>query len=400
LCSDSYQWTINNQTLSNPNISNPIASPLETTAYYVVLDSAGCATLDSVVVNVNLPPQFVINEGVNPVEFCNESSVLLYATSNNEWNYTWSGPEDAQGDSANVSSAGLYTLLVTDNFGCNNSETVTLVVIPNASFDFSELRNILCCTEDEIIFNPEFFINNGLALSEIYWNGDLISGEITVSSSENAVIEQNVLSTLDENGCITEVLLDFETKCADPEILSIDTVYSSLPVEFNVIYVESEGAYYEFDWSINSTLSGSFVDYTVQNPVFVPSENEGEYTTSVEVYSYYLLNNDEYYLCQEVAEQNFKVIFVNNSKIPDAFTPNGDGVNDYFYPVLDALSIVKEFRIYNRWNQMVYQLSDNSQGWDGNFKENKQPADLYLYYIKIETPVGDEIYKGSFTLIR
>ena len=90
--------------------------------------------------------------------------------------------------------------------------------------------------------------------------------------------------------------------------------------------------------------------------------------------------------------------------MPDAFSPNGDGKNDFFGPVSHTYVIVKEFHIYNRWGQLVH---DGTDPWDGNFKDKPQPSGTYVYYIvgQYEDPANAGHYitgkqEGAVTLLR
>ena len=67
--------------------------------------------------------------------------------------------------------------------------------------------------------------------------------------------------------------------------------------------------------------------------------------------------------------------------MPNAFTPNGDGKNDNFYPVIKGdEETVTAFTIYNRWGQLIHNSTDP---WDGKFKGKEQPAGTYVYYIVV-----------------
>lgn len=87
--------------------------------------------------------------------------------------------------------------------------------------------------------------------------------------------------------------------------------------------------------------------------------------------------------------------------IADAFTPNGDGKNDYFRPVVIG-SNYWELQVYDRWGKTACQTSSASgpNGWDG--MKNGTPADMgvYFYVINIATTEGIKQYKGEVTLIR
>jgi gliding motility-associated-like protein len=93
-------------------------------------------------------------------------------------------------------------------------------------------------------------------------------------------------------------------------------------------------------------------------------------------------------------------------EMPTAFSPNGDNVNDTYYPVyFDSSLKVKEFRIYNMWGEIVH--NDPLIPWDGTYKGQPQPSNVYSYYVYIDLPVPDNISQiksyhkaGSFTLLR
>lgn len=104
--------------------------------------------------------------------------------------------------------------------------------------------------------------------------------------------------------------------------------------------------------------------------------------------------------CTDTTQINVRVNIIESPVVmPNAFTPNGDGKNDGFYPVmLSSLSTVKSFRVYNRYGALVH---DGNTPWDGRFKGAAQPAGTYVYYIVIERPLKeDEPLQGSFTLLR
>jgi gliding motility-associated-like protein len=94
-------------------------------------------------------------------------------------------------------------------------------------------------------------------------------------------------------------------------------------------------------------------------------------------------------------------------RIPNAFTPNGDGKNDVFY-VLGGKDItsIEEFSIYNRWGQKIFQrqnvqANNPSSGWNGELQGKKLPSGTYVYLIRIRFQDGTlRPYQGTVTLIR
>lgn len=86
--------------------------------------------------------------------------------------------------------------------------------------------------------------------------------------------------------------------------------------------------------------------------------------------------------------------------MPDAFSPNGDGINDTFKPngtFYDNFQLI----IYNRWGQSLYQTTDTAIGWDGTLQGNRAPEGQYVYKVVITDSTGREFVKsGSVLLLR
>lgn len=88
--------------------------------------------------------------------------------------------------------------------------------------------------------------------------------------------------------------------------------------------------------------------------------------------------------------------------VPNAFTPNTDGLNDNFKPVFFGQTDFFEMTVYNRYGQLVYQTSDKDKGWSGNFLSVLQPAGNYVWYIRYRFLglVNIESLTGNVLLIR
>jgi gliding motility-associated-like protein len=87
--------------------------------------------------------------------------------------------------------------------------------------------------------------------------------------------------------------------------------------------------------------------------------------------------------------------------MPNAFTPNGDRLNDVFRVPPVNLNRLIQFTIYNRWGKIVFQTNNINKGWDGNVNYIPQQPGIYIYYLQMESLIGKAInQKGTFTLIR
>ena len=125
------------------------------------------------------------------------------------------------------------------------------------------------------------------------------------------------------------------------------------------------------------------------------------------------INYDEnlnIYRVVALKDQNNSIESVSNAVIvekpyalysPNAFSPDGDGINDVFKISGQGILDFK-IEIYNRWGQMVYQSIDLSNGWDGTFKGKKLPTGTYVYKIKTSKyGVEQKLVKsGSVALVR
>lgn len=98
-------------------------------------------------------------------------------------------------------------------------------------------------------------------------------------------------------------------------------------------------------------------------------------------------------VCEAICEEPY--VF-----IPNAFTPNGDNVNDYFRVRGEAIEVMK-LMVYDRWGSEIFFAEDQSEQWDGTYKGEQLPPGVYAFYLTVEC-VGGSSYakKGNVTLIR
>ncbi|PSK86570.1 gliding motility-associated C-terminal domain-containing protein [Taibaiella chishuiensis] len=91
--------------------------------------------------------------------------------------------------------------------------------------------------------------------------------------------------------------------------------------------------------------------------------------------------------------------------VPNAFSPNNDGLNDYFKPVIALGCVPSQYslRIFNRWGQMIYKSNDEfDEGWDGTYNGNAADPGSYFYELRFKTQARADPYysKGELVLIR
>ncbi len=87
--------------------------------------------------------------------------------------------------------------------------------------------------------------------------------------------------------------------------------------------------------------------------------------------------------------------------IPNAFTPNGDGLNDIFRPLPVKMTRQEYFRIFNRFGELVFETNQYMKGWDGTYKGKPQPTGVYVWILKGFDAKGMKVeMKGTITIVR
>lgn len=88
--------------------------------------------------------------------------------------------------------------------------------------------------------------------------------------------------------------------------------------------------------------------------------------------------------------------------MPTAFTPNNDGLNDYFYPLNAQNADKLEFKVFNRNGQIVFASKDWQKKWDGTLNGLPQPAAVYVWILRYTNHDTGKKYeaKGTVMLIR
>ena len=98
---------------------------------------------------------------------------------------------------------------------------------------------------------------------------------------------------------------------------------------------------------------------------------------------------------------NIKVYKGPEIYVPNAFTPNGDGRNEFFKPILVGNAELYYFSVFNRWGQLIYTTNQSGKGWDGKLNGYPQPSGTYVWIVKAKNYLGNVIEKkGTVVLVR
>jgi len=106
--------------------------------------------------------------------------------------------------------------------------------------------------------------------------------------------------------------------------------------------------------------------------------------------------------CQQTVQKPIRIYTSCQILVPNAFTPNGDGLNETIAPLNAIKAEQVEFSIYNRWGQLIYKTQNWRKGWDGKISGKLQPTGVYVWtlsYVNRDTKQKIQ-EKGTFVLIR
>tara|TARA_B100000073_G_C23569449_1_gene507475 strand:- start:297 stop:764 length:468 start_codon:yes stop_codon:yes gene_type:complete len=148
------------------------------------------------------------------------------------------------------------------------------------------------------------------------------------------------------------------------------------------LYVSSNDNYF---WEFNNQSNPLIVSPDTSTTYFITIYNERCYISDS------ILITVNQYLCD-----------LSNIIIPTAFSPNDDGVNDY-YKISDNDNIISKikFEVYNRFGEKVYSSININDQWNGEFKQKLLSMQVLNYYLEIDCHNQNTIFKkGNITLIR
>jgi len=368
--------------LSDAAEANPMAFPLSTTSYSLsITDANGCFNYDTVEVSVNPLPVVVSN---NDTSICKGDGIQLNASG--ALSYSWQ-PTTGLSDPlianpiASPEVSTNYVVFGADANGCIDTDTTFIRVF---TVDFMP-SDTSVCYGDSIQLSPILDADASSSIQYI-WSPSLgLSNPNSANpkASPPVTTDYQVL-VQDQRGCVD---VDSIRLRIDPRA-NVDFEYDISPrCEGAVIELTNTSTSTdEFLWQLNgvnrsSDFDPSFdMDYSVENVVTLIGAN-ATCTDSI---------------IKTIPKTNFEDIF--EFKDANAFTPNGDGINDIYDPGFKGEFVgCVDFRIYNRWGDKVFDSNNGQYGWDGRTQYGDvAPNGLYFYVIN----VADQEIRGSVYLQR
>ncbi|MCC6461365.1 MAG: gliding motility-associated C-terminal domain-containing protein [Saprospiraceae bacterium] len=361
-------------------------TPTQTGLFAFTLTDVGpiCTVKRLFSVQVNAIPALLAPDTI----VCVGEPVFLSTTAASTWQ--WSGPGiDNPAEATQTvqpTQSSLYAVTVTDAAGCSATASATVEVWPADSTDLGVVRTCqgtpvdVFGTPTEVpgAYMHQFTNANGcdslvfLTLELVpnteevlpHCVGDTVQvfGEPVTAAGMYCRAFQSSLGC-DSTHCV------LVTDLPRPDLPDPDTFYIVLG---GSVVLPGPDGFAEYHWSPADSLSCT----DCQSPVASPIDTT-EYTLTV-------WNGDG---CTDTLIYRvvpFPPCDPYRLQVPNAFTPDGDGVNDVFTAVpYEGVEIVQRLAIYNRWGEKVYEAFGPSAAWDGTTGGKPAPSDVYVWILEI-----------------
>lgn len=352
---------------------------------------------------VRILPGTQLNAG-DDLEVCIGTDVVTYAGSGDnvssfQWKSLGSGTflsltSDLSGDyqfGTNDILQGNVSLVLSgiSKEGCLvQDDTVTISLGNPLSLGFSSINQ---CFGQETQFADTSTISFGEIIA---WEWDF--GDNRISTSQNPVNtyteakSYEVLLTTETNqGCRDSLRKVVTISPLPVAAFRVDSENETILVGDEVQFIDESELATSWQWIFGFELDTT----TIQNPIFTYSD-ENEFEVELAVTS-----------PEGCLDTTSLILNILSSEIvppvlPNAFTPNGDDLND-FYLIRGGPFSVVDFKIYNEWGNLIFESDDANKGWDGTYNGVAQPSGVYTYTLKATTIDGLNYQEsGDLTLIR
>jgi gliding motility-associated-like protein len=370
-----YQWS------GIPGETNNMDTMLIAGTYTIIIkDAKGCA--DTVSASITQPSKIdplVIN---NSSCHSNNNAIIIASATGGIPPYSYSIDQTnnfSAIDTFTSLQGGTHTITIRDANDCDT--TVSFYIYQSDNFALSIINQSCYSSNDgQIIITPITNYYSPYSYS--------LNGQSTTSNNQFTALAPGnyTLAVQDSLGCDT--IFNISILSAQAYSLALSpgdsTINAGESIHVNSVLSPMPPGIISYQWSPNTGLSCS----DCANPIIQTNISQN-YTLVIKY------NNCQISDTINVIVQNDHALY-----IPNAFTPNGDGINDIFLIYGKDITYFN-LQIFDRWGEKVSESNDENIGWDGKYKGSLQAPGLYIYILSISfAGQNAAIYKGSIALIR
>lgn len=382
-----YNWSVSNGAIVGQSASNQVTVDWNAPAFGIltvlVQDTNGCS-MPTVDYTVRVGAAIPADAGNDTIVCEGETVQLGEGTSNTDYLYSWSPV------------AGLTS---------TNMLHTAVEVMGTATYVLTVIDSLECMVTDSVVVNQFPIFNVDITSSDVQCEGDTLdlmaTDAVTYSWTPASLVSdatvQHPYAMPDSTTTFTVYATD-SNGCHDSDSIFVTIQeYPDFSLYFDTaLFLGQSGTaevYTDMDelsflWSPPEGLSCT----SCLNPIMTP-----EYSTT------YTLNVSDPSGCFNIDTAIDVVVHRDYSYyIPNAFSPDGNGLNDEIKVYTWGVKSLKEFSIFNRWGEMLFTTDQLDKGWDGMYKGERQPGQtVYVYRVVLERYTGDLVQEqGKIVLIR
>jgi gliding motility-associated-like protein len=256
----------------------------------------------------------------------------------------------------------------------------------NAEFQYQLLFG---CLKDTMLFTHD----GAHDVNTWSW---IFNGGAPITTQNHTIVfpsaSTNTIGLTVSNGTCTDTAS--QTITLDNEVRAAFTMTDIICPEDGLVVTNTSLGHID-SWRWNFDVIGTS---TLKDPptfLFPAINREAYYTVKLWVYNA-ALN------CSDSTRKTLTVLDFCLIDVPTAFTPNNDGRNDFFAPHNALKADNYQFKVYNRWGQLLFSSTNWREKWDGTISGVKQPPGVYVWMLSyVHRDTGQPVFKkGTITLIR
>ncbi len=370
-------------------------SGLAAASYTVtVTDANGCTT--NTVATITEPTAIVLVDNITNVT-CggnNDGSIRISPSGGTPgYTYQWNSTANNQTTAtATGLASSTYSLTVTDANNCtitgNGYFVVGTIPVDSASVPMQTVQGNLTC---DLVPRGHLNINTSGTYTYLWSNGATTQNVTNLPAGNYTVTISNTLGCfVVQSGSVTAPFVPSINPFINTAGASSATVNTGTS---NIISGGNDQSSLGVNYQWTAPTAVNLVNTTAHNTT-VTSTTVGTYPLIL------VATSSDSYACTDSAIVMLTVE-ANYIGIPNAFTPNADGLNDIFRPVGITANEVVDFKVYNRFGGLVYQGKDlNNGGWDGTLNGIAQPRGVYIYTLVYKANNVEKTRRGEITLLR
>jgi gliding motility-associated-like protein len=397
-----YSWDLGDGTQIN---TSNLSHQYQTFGFYIanLISTSNKGCKDTLYKNISIYEHPTIKYTINNLQACLRDNkfilkdVTKHTSSIKNWDWVFYKANSGKDSIFNTSSMEIkfnsigkfhYQLIVTDSNSCQDTIKESLNVFPQSSL---KIITDTVCFGDKNTFKSNNTIDTGF-INELKWHfgdGQNDNKPNTTHTYKTSGTYNIKLTSTNSFGCKDTLTKNNAAQSREIPTASftyektLDSLtYTGYQFKSNSIGMSNLDHVWTYNTDETSTLKNPYILFADSGMKWVKLEVKDEFG------------------CNDETGKWIKVMPDIVVYVPNAFTPNEDGINDQFKPFGIVYAKEYEWIILDRWGEIIFKSNNQLDGWDGKIKNKLVPDGVYTYQLKVTTAQNKKLkFAGTFHLI-